>query len=87
MEQDITEELQHLCLTKEEEGDIIITAQNRDDLLEECSLSLFGRLLSDRQQNMRALKNTLRVAWKMGSELRIVDVGSNILQFKFGSSY
>ena len=87
MEQDITEELQHLCLTKEEEEDIIITAQNRDDLLEECSLSLFGRLLSDRQQNMRALKNTLRVAWKMGSELRIVDVGSNILQFKFGSSY
>ena len=87
MEQDITEELQHLCLTKEEEEDIIITAQNRDDLLEECSLSLFGRLLSDRQQNMKALKNTLRVAWKMGSELRIVDVGSNILQFKFGSSY
>ena len=64
MEQDITEELQHLCLTKEEEGDIIITAQNSDDLLEECSLSLFGRLLSDRQQNMRALKNTLRAAWK-----------------------
>ena len=23
----------------------------------------------------------------MGSELQIVDVGSNILQFKFGSSY
>ena len=48
MEQEIIEELQHLCLTKEEEEDIIISTQSRDDLLEECSLSLFGRLLSDR---------------------------------------
>ena len=88
MEQEIIEELQHLCLAKEEEeDDILISTQSRDDLLEECSLSLFGRLLSDRQQNMRALKNTLRAAWKMGSELRIVDVGNNTLQFKFGSSY
>ena len=81
MDQEIIEELQHLCLTKEEEEDILISTQSRDDLLEECSLSLFGRLLSDRQQNMRALKNTLRATWKMGSELRIVDVGNNTLQF------
>ena len=87
MEQEIIEELQHLCLTKEETEDILISAQSRDDLLEECSLSLFGRLLSDRQQNLRALKNTLKATWKMGSELRIVDVGNNTLQFKFGSSY
>nr|XP_023917382.1 uncharacterized protein LOC112028922 [Quercus suber] len=87
MEQEVINELQHLRLTKEEEEEIPISTQSREDLLEECSLSLFGRLLTDRQQNMRALKSTLRAAWKMGSELRIVDVGSNILQFKFGSSY
>nr|POE70835.1 hypothetical protein CFP56_45470 [Quercus suber] len=74
MEQEIIEKLQHLCLTKEEEEDILISTQSWDELLEECSLSLFGRLLSNRQQNMRALKNTLRAAWKMGSELRIVDL-------------
>ncbi|XP_050255078.1 uncharacterized protein LOC126700960 [Quercus robur] len=87
MEQAVIEELQNLYLTKEEEEEIQITVQSRDDLLEECSLSLFGRLLSERQQNVRALKSTLRAAWKMGSELRIVEVGSNILQFKFSSSY
>ena len=41
-------ELQNLCLTKEEEEEIPITTQSREDLLEECLLSLFGRLLSDR---------------------------------------
>ena len=87
MEQALIEELQNLYLTKEEEEEIPIIARSWDDLLEECSLSLFGWLLSDRQQNIRALKSTLRAAWKMGSELRIVDVGSNILQFKFSSSY
>ena len=48
MEQAVIEELQNLYLTKEEEEEIQITAQSRDDLLEECSLSLFGRLLSER---------------------------------------
>lgn len=87
MEQEVVDGLQNLCLTKEKEAEIPITAQSRVDLQEECSLSLFGRLLSNKQQNQRALKSMLRAAWKMGSELRIVNVGNNILQFKFGSTY
>ena len=78
---------QNLQLTKEDEEAIPITVTNSSDLLEECFLSLFGRLLSDRQQNQRALKSTLRSTWKMGSDMRIVEVGNNILQFKFSSKY
>ena len=77
--------LGNLKLTKEEEEDIVIANSNSSGIFEECSLSLFGRLLSDCHQNLRALKNSLKVAWKMGSDLRIVEVGNNILQFKFGS--
>ena len=48
----------------------------------------FGRrLLSDREQNQRALKSTLRLAWKTRSDLRIVDVGNDTYQFKFSSEY
>ena len=79
--------LLNLCLTKEEEEEINITTRCRSDLFEECSLSLFGKLLSNRQHNQRALKNTLRSAWKMGSDLQIVDVRHDVLQFKFGSEY
>ena len=74
-----------LKLTKEEEEDIVLENVSSSGIFEECSLSLFGRLLSDRHQNLRALKNTLKAAWKMGSDLRIVEVGNNVLQFKFGS--
>ena len=83
----VIDELQHLRLTKDEEEDIQISTMNRSDLMEECALSLFGKLLTDRQQNQRALKNTLRAAWKMGSDLRIVDVGKNLYQFKFSSGF
>nr|POE50650.1 hypothetical protein CFP56_00108 [Quercus suber] len=87
MDQVILDGLQNLQLTKEEEEGIQITAASRAECLEECHLSLFGKLLSDRQQNLRALKSTLRSVWKMGSDLRIVDVGNDILQFKFNSKY
>ena len=87
MERGIVESLQNLQLTKEEEENISISAISKTELLEECSLSLFGRLLSDRQQNLKALKSTLRSVWKMGSDLRIVEVGNNVLQFKFSSRY
>ena len=87
MDQSIINGIQHLQLTKEEEESISISNTSRSDLLEECALSLFGQLLADRHQNMRALKSTLRSAWKMGPDLRIVDVGNSILQFKFNSKY
>ena len=87
MDQSILYSLQNLQLTKEEEEAIPITITNNSNLLEECSLSLFGQLLSDRQQNLRALKNTLRSTWKMVSNVRIVEVGNNILQFKFSSKH
>lgn len=62
-------------------------AQSKAELLEECLLSLFEKLQSNRQQNQRSLKSTLRTAWKMGSDLRIVEVDNGILQFKFSSQY
>ncbi|KAL4596306.1 hypothetical protein ACB092_12G154700 [Castanea dentata] len=85
MDQEVVNSLEKLKLTEEEEEDIVIANISRPEIFEECSLSLFGRLLSDHHQNQRALKNTLKVAWKMGSDLRIVEVGNNILQFKFSS--
>lgn len=75
MEQAILDGLQNLQLTEEEEEGIQISAPSRADLLEECHLSLFEKLLSDHQQNQRALKSTLQSVWKMGSDFRPKDSG------------
>ena len=79
MDLNIPDSLQNLQLTKEEEEAIPITVTNSSDLLEECFLIIFERLLSNWQQNQRALKSTLRSTWKMGSDMRIVEVGNNVL--------
>ena len=49
--------LHRLKLTKEEEEDIVITKVSKPEINEECSLSLFGRLLIDQSQNQMAFKD------------------------------
>ena len=56
MDQAVIEGLQHLQLTKEEEEYISILVTSQSELLEECALSLFGRLLANQNQNLRGLK-------------------------------
>jgi len=48
MDETVLNDLQKLKLTKEEGEEICITSKTQSNLLEECSLSLFGKLLSDR---------------------------------------
>ena len=44
---------------------------------------LMGRFLTTKLINLRAAKNLLRSVWKMGSDLKITDVGDGLMQFKF----
>ena len=60
---------QHFQLTTEEENDISILTM-RSDLLEGCA---------------RAFKSTQRTAWKVGSDLRFVDMEIKVFQLMFSS--
>ena len=87
MEQELIDVLKNMQLTEEEELQISISEEGRAQVIEECSQSLMGKLLTEKKQNLRALKNTLRTAWKIGQNLKIVEVGNDILQFKFANKY
>lgn len=68
----------------EEEGEVIkVRGAQRGKPLEECSFSLIGRFLTTQYYNQRAAKALLRSIWKFGSDLKIVDVGEGLFQFKF----
>ena len=83
MESDFIERIQNISLTSEEEEPITIRAAHRDEILEEYSLSLIGKFLTTCPFNARAAKNLLWSVWKMGSNLKIVDVGDGLFQFRF----
>ena len=80
---ELLEDFQGMILTKEKEDGIIISADKRESAAEDCALSLFGRFLTMRSFNQRAVREVLQRAWRMGSDLRIVEVGFEIYQFKF----
>ena len=83
MDTDFIERIQNISLTEEEEVVIKVGGTHREKILEECSLSLLGRFLTARSYNQGAAKSLLRSVWKMGPDLKIVDVGGGLLQFKF----
>ena len=88
MEQELIDVLKNMQLMEEEELQISISEEGRAQVIKECSQSLMGKLLTDKKQNLRALKNTLRTAWKIGQNLKIMEVGNesnDILQFKFAN--
>ena len=60
-----------------------IRSVRREKVLEEFSLSLLGKFLTMKPINIRAAKNLLRSMWKLGEDLKIIDVGEGLLQFKF----
>ena len=63
--------------------DIAVRVNHHRETLEECSLNLFERFLHEKPLNLRAAKSFLRLVWRMGSDLKIVEVGASLLQFKF----
>ena len=78
MDLDFLERVQNISLT-EEEGEVIkVRSTHRDKILEACSLSLLGCFLTTRPYNQSAAKSLLRSVWKMGADLKIVDVGDGL---------
>nr|XP_023884581.1 uncharacterized protein LOC111996812 [Quercus suber] len=83
MDTEVIDRLQQINLTSEEDEVITVRPDRRVQTLEECSLSLLGKFLAPRPLNLRAAKNLLRSVWKMGLDLKIIEVRNGLLQFKF----
>ena len=83
MDTDFIERIQNISLTEEEGAVIKDGGTHKEKILEECSLSLLGRFLTTHSYNQGAAKSLLRSVWKMGSDLKIVDMGGGLFQFKF----
>jgi hypothetical protein len=87
MDTSLISRLQHITLTNDEEEQFIISDEQRGDRLEACALSLIGRFLSLKPINRRAAKDTMRAVWRMGTAIRIIEVGNDLLQFQFSTEF
>lgn len=70
-------------LTKEEEEVIAISDEGQKEEIKSCAQTLIGKFLSCKPFNKSATQNMLRKAWGIEKGVQIVEVGSNLFQFKF----
>nr|POF25142.1 hypothetical protein CFP56_66045 [Quercus suber] len=82
MESDVLERIQSMKLTTEEDKVMTIRPVRKDKILE-FSLSLIGRFLTSKSINFRETMNLIQSMWKLGDDLKIVEMGDGLLQFKF----
>lgn len=87
MVNDVINSLGNMKLTEDEEEVIAISDEGRREEIESCSLSLIGKLLTSKPFNKRAALTSLRKAWGLEEGLQIVEVGSNLFQFKFHEEF
>ena len=71
--------IHNMKFTIEEDEAMSIQSVRRDKILEEFSLSLIGRFLTLKQINLRAAKNLLRNMWKLGDDMKMIEVGEGLL--------
>ncbi|KAL5796050.1 hypothetical protein ACOSQ2_000870 [Xanthoceras sorbifolium] len=51
------------------------------------SLSLIGKLVSNREVNREAFRNTIASIWRTKSEVEVESIGVNLFVFRFGCSW
>ena len=87
MAEDVINGLENMRLTTEEEEVITISDEGRKEEIKGCALSLIGKFLTCKPFNKRAAHNTLRRARGLEKDIQIVEVGSNLFQFKFNREF
>ena len=79
--------LENMKLTADEEETITISDEGHRIEIESCTMSSIGKFLTCKPFNKKAAKNTLRRAWGLEDKVQIVEVGSNLFQFKFDTKF
>ncbi|XP_030963998.1 uncharacterized protein LOC115985176 [Quercus lobata] len=82
MAEDVINNLGKMKLTAKEEEVIAISNEGRQEEIESCTLSLIGNFLTCKPFNKKAAQSMLRRAWGLEDGLQIIEVGTNLFQFK-----
>lgn len=83
MADDLADILQRFELSREETTGIELQGTDVKQSVEECTLSLVGKILGEKIANFTGLKNYVNHAWGFPRHLRISEVGPNLYHFIF----
>ncbi|CAA0811291.1 Unknown protein [Striga hermonthica] len=83
MENDLANKLRKFALSEKEEEGIVISEEGIASSLQECVLSLMGKVYGEKKVNFHGLKATLGAIWITKQPFSIKSLGDNLFQFLF----
>ena len=86
MADNVSQILEKMTLTLEEEETITISNEGRKEELESCALSLIGKFLTCKPFNKRVALNTIKKAWGLEDGVLVAEVGSTYFNSSSDSS-
>lgn len=87
MADEVIHSLEKMKLTLDEEEVIAILEEGQKEEIDSCAQSLIRKFLTCKSFNRKAAQSTLRRACGLGDGVQIVEMGSNLFQFKFKSEF
>ena len=87
MANDVINILENMKLTTEEEEVLSISDEGCKEEIKSYSQSLIGKFLTCKPFNKRAAQSMLKRVWGLENKVQIMEVGSNLFQFKFQSEF
>ncbi|CAA0831099.1 Unknown protein, partial [Striga hermonthica] len=83
MDQDISSKLQRFILSDKEEGGLVLSVDDIAIGMQDCSLSLIGKIFGEKNVNFSGLKTTISSIWVTDKPFSIRNLGNNKFQFLF----
>lgn len=82
----LEEKLKGLAMTEEEEEEIIDCDEDEEETIsEQLMLCLVGILYTSNPYSVEAMKNTLKIAWRLGKGMVVREIDHNMFIFQFFS--
>ncbi|KNA21693.1 hypothetical protein SOVF_040780, partial [Spinacia oleracea] len=75
--------LNRLILTEEEEEVIVCDEAEDDTITDQLALCLVGKLLTHSPFSVEAMKNTMKIAWRLGKGMVVREIENNLYMFQF----
>ncbi|KAH7836856.1 hypothetical protein Vadar_006514 [Vaccinium darrowii] len=85
MDEEVLKKLASFVLSKEEEEEVVLSAEDVQISKKECQLSVMGKLITYKGVHLGGLKAAMEIAWGFPKSFRVLEVGGGIYQFIFGN--
>lgn len=83
MAEELSTIFKRFALSDKECSEIIVETEESEKGLQDCRLSLCGKVVGEKSANVTGVKNVANQLWGYPKKMEVVEIGRNLFQFNF----